>query len=419
MDTYKRPQKIFNETLIDNSDYGSSNDLENFLLQNSYKSVYKKYINIDLSDSYRKSSLYSTFSVAVRKSQESQYNESSIDLQTISSENEDEAIYSGIISGYGPIIVTLKYFDNNQYCLCNIKTTLISKAFTISYEKIQQYINFIDKKYLNDKRIIYLFSSLYQFLENDYFPLSKTVTNLHIPAKLFFEKSIANEVYLIIKQLIDISQKNHNMNMDILKTIKKIENKRIFFPPQIVDVLTKNKTINGYAVPSPSLISLKKYFGESITDLKWPFEEKKGNKPRELVYGSKLKEIERNACLNEILTTEENYVLKLKWLKEGYYDILHNYPSQAGIKLYVVKLFLSESILKILEVNKNFLNDLRTAVNNKSIKDTCQAMLNHINNFYVYESYTKGYESYIQNVKIIAARNEKFRDFLEEKSMIY
>jgi len=32
--------------------------------------------------------------------------------------------------------------------------------------------------------------------------------------------------------------------------------------------------------------------------------------------GSKLKEMERNACLNEILTTEENYVIKLKWLKE-------------------------------------------------------------------------------------------------------
>jgi len=34
-------------------------------------------------------------------------------------------IYSGIISSYGPVIVTLKYFDNNQYCLCNIKTTLV------------------------------------------------------------------------------------------------------------------------------------------------------------------------------------------------------------------------------------------------------------------------------------------------------
>eukprot|EP00833_Pecoramyces_ruminatium_P012771 jgi/Orpsp1_1/1186803/evm.model.d7180000053414.1 len=186
-------QKIFNETLVDCPEGRGSNDLENYLLQNSYKPVNKKYINIDISDSYRKPSLYSTFSVAVRKSQESQFNESSIDYQTINSENEDETIYSGIIPGYGPVIVTLKYFDNNQYCLCNIKTTLISKAFTISYEKCQQYMNYIDKKYLNDKRIIYLFTSLYQFLENDYFPLSKTVTNLHIPAKLFFEKSIANE----------------------------------------------------------------------------------------------------------------------------------------------------------------------------------------------------------------------------------
>jgi len=203
--------------------------------------------------------------------------------------------------------------------------------------------------------------------------------------------------------------------VDILTTIKKIENKRLYFPPQIVDVLTKNRCINGYAVPSPSLISLKKYFGESITDLKWPFEEKKDSKQRELVFGSKLKEMERNACLNEILTTEENYVIKLKWLKEGYYDTLHNDPSQAGIKLYVVKLFLSESILKILEVNEKFLNDLRNAVNNRSIRETCQTMLNHINNFYAYESYTKGYESFIQNVKIIAARNDKFREFLDEK----
>jgi len=38
---------------------------------------------------------------------------------------KDEMIYSGIISNYGPVIVTLKYFDNNQYCLCNIKTTLV------------------------------------------------------------------------------------------------------------------------------------------------------------------------------------------------------------------------------------------------------------------------------------------------------
>lgn len=75
--------------------------------------------------------------------------------------------------------------------------------------------------------MVFLFSSLYQFLENDYFPLSKTVTNLHIPAKLFFEKSIANEVYLIINQLVNISQKNHNRNMDILRTIKKIESKRV------------------------------------------------------------------------------------------------------------------------------------------------------------------------------------------------
>jgi len=75
--------------------------------------------------------------------------------------------------------------------------------------------------------VVFLFSSLYQFLENDYFPLSKTVTNLHIPAKLFFEKSIANEVYLIINQLVNISQKNHNRNMDILRTIKKIESKRV------------------------------------------------------------------------------------------------------------------------------------------------------------------------------------------------
>jgi len=80
---------------------------------------------------------------------------------------------------------------------------------------------------LNDKRIIYLFSSLYQFLENDYFPISKTVTNLHIPAKLFFEKSICNEVYQIMSQLINISQKNHSRNVDILTTIKKIENKRV------------------------------------------------------------------------------------------------------------------------------------------------------------------------------------------------
>jgi len=218
-----------------------------------------------------------------------------------------------------------------------------------------------------------------------------------------------------MNQLVNISQKNHNRNMDILRTIKKIERKRLYFPPQIVDVLAKNRNINGYAVPSPSLISLKKYFGESITDIRWPFEEKKDNKPRELVYGSKLKEIERNACLDEILTTEENYVMKLKWLKEGYYDSLHNDPSQAGIKLYVVKLFLSESILKILEVNENFLNELRSAINNKSIKETCKTMLNHISNFNVYESYTKGYESFIQNAKIIAARNEKFRDFLERK----
>jgi len=414
MDIRESTQNHYNETLVDCPKNEDSNNLEKFLAQNTYKPANKKYINIDISESYRKPSLYSTFSVSIRKSQESQLNESFIDYETIN-ENEEEMIYSGIISSYGPVIVTLKYFDNNQYCLCNIKTTLVSKVFTISYEKCQQYLKYIDKKYLNDKRIIYLFSSIYQFLEDDYFPLSKTVTNLHIPAKLFFEKSIFNEVYLIMNQLVNISQKNHNRNMDILRTIKKIERKRLYFPPQIVDVLAKNRNINGYAVPSPSLISLKKYFGESITDIRWPFEEKKDNKPRELVYGSKLKEIERNACLDEILTTEENYVMKLKWLKEGYYDSLHNDPSQAGIKLYVVKLFLSESILKILEVNENFLNELRSAINNKSIKETCKTMLNHISNFNVYESYTKGYESFIQNAKIIAARNEKFRDFLERK----
>ncbi|ORX69851.1 hypothetical protein BCR32DRAFT_105793 [Anaeromyces robustus] len=415
MDYNNLDSKITVGHLMENIEIESSNNLENYLVQNSYKPVYKKYINIDITEPYRKPSLYSTFSVSVKRSQESQFNESSIDFETINSENEDETIYSGIISGYGPFIVSLKYLDNNQYCMCNIKTTLISKIFTISYEKCQQYLNYIDKKYVNDKKILYLFSSLYQFLENDYFPLSKTITNLHIPAKLFFEKSIANEVYLIINQLDNISQKNHNRNMDILKTIKKVENKRLYFPPLIVDVLTKNRCINGYAVPSPSLISLKKYFGETINDLKWPFEEKKDNKLREIVYGSKLKEIERNSCLDEILTTEENYVMKLQWLKEGYYDVLHNDPSQAGLKLYVVKLFLSESILKILDVNNNFLNDLRIAINNKSIKDTCQAMLNHIKYFCVYETFTKGYESFIQNIKIIAARNEKFRDFLEEK----
>jgi len=404
-----------NSNIIKNIESEGSNDLENYLSQNTYKVINKKYINIDVSEPYHKPSLYSTFSVSIRKSQGSQLNESSVDFETINSEHEDETIYSGIISGYGPIIATLKYFDNNQYCLCNIKTTLISKIFTIGYDKCEQYANYIEKKYLNDKKVLYLFSSLYQFLENDYFPLSKTVTNLHIPAKLFYEKSIANEVYLIINQLVNISQKNHNRNLDILKTIKKIENKRLYFPPLIVDVLTKNRCINGYAVPSPSLISLKKYFGDAISDLRWPFEETKDHKPREIVYGSKFKEIERNACLDEILTTEENYVLKLKWLKEGYYDVLHNDPAQAGLKLYVVKLFLSESILKILEVNSNFLNDLRVAINNKSIKDTCQVMLNHINNFLVYETYTKGYESFTQNLKIIAARNEKFRDFLEDK----
>ncbi|ORX42473.1 hypothetical protein BCR36DRAFT_362458 [Piromyces finnis] len=413
METEKDMSK--NMILGENIESKGSNDLESYISQNSYKPVNRKYITIDISEPYHKPSLYSTFSVSMRKSQESQINDSLIDFETINSEHEDETIYSGIISGYGPVIATLKYFDNNQYCLCNIKTTLISKNFTVSYEKCQQYTSFIEKKYLNDKKVVYLFSSLYQFLENDYFPLSKTVTNLHIPAKLFYEKSIVNEVYLIINQLVNISQKNHNRNMDILRTIKKIENKRLYFPPLIVDVLTKNRYINGYSVPSPSLISLKKYLGEPISDLKWPFEEKKDYKLREIVYGSKLKEIERNACLDEILTTEENYVMKLKWLKEGYYDELHKDPSQAGLKLYVVKLFLSESILKILEVNSEFLNDLKVAINNKSIKDTCQVMLDHIKNFYVYESYTKGYESFIQNAKIMAARNEKFKDFLEEK----
>jgi len=38
----------------------------------------------------------------------------------------DETIYSGIISGYGPVIATLKFFDNNQNCLSNIKTTLVN-----------------------------------------------------------------------------------------------------------------------------------------------------------------------------------------------------------------------------------------------------------------------------------------------------
>jgi len=31
-----------------------------------------------------------------------------------------------------------------------------------------------------------------------------------------------------------------------------------------------------------------------------------------------------------------------------------------------------------LEVNENFLNELRSAINNKSIKETCKTMLNHV-----------------------------------------
>jgi len=58
------------------------------LSQNSYKVINKKYINIDISEPYRKPSLYSTFSVSVRKSQESQFNESTIDFETINSEHE-------------------------------------------------------------------------------------------------------------------------------------------------------------------------------------------------------------------------------------------------------------------------------------------------------------------------------------------
>lgn len=70
---------------------------------------------------------------------------------------------------------------------------------------------------------------------------------------------------------------------------------------------------------------------------------------------------------------------------------MHNDPSQAGIKLYVVKLFLSESILKILEVNEKFLNDLRNAVNNRSIRETCQTMLNHVIRFIIYKNVKKNY----------------------------
>jgi hypothetical protein len=146
MDIHESTQTLYNKELIDCPKNEGSNDLEKYLLQNSYKPANKKYINIDILESYRKPSLYSTFSVSIRRSQESQLNESFIDYETITSEHENEMIYSGIISNYGPVIVTLKYFDNNQYCLCNIKTTLISKVFTISYEKCEHYFKYIDKK---------------------------------------------------------------------------------------------------------------------------------------------------------------------------------------------------------------------------------------------------------------------------------
>lgn len=117
-------------------------------------------------------------------------------------------------------------------------------------DQCEPYASYIEKKFIKDRKIYYLFTSLYMFLENDYFPMSKSITNLYLPAKLFYEKSIANEVYTIINHLNNISQRKHSKNQDIINTIKKIETKKVniyiknFLILLIAYTIKKNININ-------------------------------------------------------------------------------------------------------------------------------------------------------------------------------